>query len=244
MAGFERIDDLQTGGLQIIQDTRAFCFGLDAVLLSDFAKHAPSSITLDLCSGNGIVPLLLAAKTKTPRIVGLEIQNKAVQLARRSVDLNGLQSRIEIMCGDVKDAHRIFGPASFDAVTCNPPYISSGDGLINLAEAKAIARHEILCTLEDVITVTAEILRPRGRFFVVYRPERLVDLLTLMRQYRLEPKRLRFVHPFVNKSANLVLVEGVRGGGRELRMLPPLYVYEQDGSYTDEIYEIYGWEGR
>lgn len=244
MSDFERIDDLQAGGLKIIQDTRAFCFGMDAVLLSDFAKDITSSDTLDLCSGNGIIPLLLAGKTRTPRIVGLEIQKEAVQLAQRSVCLNGLQSRVEIVCGDVKETSQFFGSASFDVVTCNPPYVSNGCGLTNPSNAKAIARHEIFCTLEDVIVATSRVLRPGGRFFIVHRPERLVDLLTLMRQYYLEPKRIRFVHPYVNRRANLVLAEGIKGGGRELVMLQPLFVYEQDGTYTDEIYDIYGWEGR
>lgn len=242
MCCYERLDDLQLGGLKIIQDTRGFCYGIDAVLLADFAKAAPSSATLDLCSGNGIVALLLAGKTMANKIVGLEIQSDAAQLAKRSIALNHLEERVRMVCGDVKDAVRLFGKASFDVVTCNPPYMSGGCGLTNAADAKAIARHEILCTLEDVISAACQLLRPGGRLYMVHRPERLVDLLYLMRSFGLEPKRLRLVHPSAHRRANLVLVEGIRQGGRELKMLPPLYVYGEDGEYTEEIYRIYGRE--
>lgn len=241
MYDYERIDDLQVAGLKIIQDTRGFCYGLDAVLLADFAKSASSHATLDLCSGNGIVALLLAGKTETAKIIGLEIQTGAVHMAQRSIALNGLKGRVEMVCGDVKNAVQLFDKASFDAVTCNPPYMPGGCGLLNGTDAKAVARHEILCTLEDIVVAANQLLSPGGKLFIVHRPQRLVDLLTLMREYHIEPKRLRMVHPTAQKRANLVLVEGARQGGRELKMLPPLYVHDKNGAYTEEIHQIYGW---
>ena len=244
MINNERIDDLQLGGLKLIQDTTAFCFGVDAVLLADFAASANSSAMLDMCSGNGIVPILLSAKTNTPRIEALELQSAPADLARRSVEMNGLSHRIHITCGDVMDAVSIYGKSAFDAITCNPPYMPHGGGLINAADTKTIARHETTCTLEDIIAVSAQLLTSGGRLFMVHRPERLVDILTLMRQYSLEPKRLRMVHPSAHKKANIILIEGVRGGGRELKMMPPLYVYGEDGKYSKEIDEIYEREGR
>jgi|GEM_PF-16799 len=240
MPNTERIDDLQLGGLKLIQNPAAFCFGVDAVLLADFAASAASDSTLDMCSGNGIVPILLSAKTNTARIEALELQPAPAELAQRSVELNALSHRIHITCGDAADAVSIYGKSMFDVITCNPPYMPSGGGLINAADTKTIARHETTCTLEGIIAVSAQLLKSSGRLFMVHRPERLVDILTLMRQYSLEPKRLRMVHPSAHKKANIILVEGVRGGGRELKMMPPLYVYGEDGEYSQEIDEIYG----
>lgn len=243
MKQYERIDDLQLGGLKIIQDTRGFCFGIDAVLLADFAKDAISQNTLDLCSGNGIVAILLAGKTATPHIHALEIQAGATKLAKRSIELNGLSDRITAVCADARNAPKIFKGNSFDVITCNPPYMPLRDGLHNISDSKAIARHEIACTLEDIISVSSQLLRIKGKLFLVHRPSRLVDIISLMRRYKIEPKRIRMVHPSPDKNANIVLIEGVRHGGCELIMMPPLFVHDKNGGYSDEINRIYGRAG-
>lgn len=235
----ERIDDLQLNGLVILQKANGFKFGIDAVLLSDFAKDAPSSRTLDLCTGTGIVPLLLSAKTAAPDICGLEIQHDICDMAKRSVVMNSLEDRIHITEGDLNNACEIYGKSTFDKITCNPPYMECGKGLVNETDTLSLSRHEIKCTLDDVLRVSAQLLIPQGRFFMVHRPSRLADIICGMRKYKIEPKRLRFVQPNAEKAANLVLVEGARCGGRELKMLPPLYVYNADGNYSDEINRIY-----
>ena len=228
----ERLDDLQRNGLKIIQKTDGFCFGMDAVLLSGFASVKP---------GTGIIPLLLSAKTKGEHFTGLEIQTEIMKMAQRSVALNGLEKKIDIIQGDIKEASRIFGAASFDVVTSNPPYMNDAHGLKNPGDVKAISRHEVLCTLEDVVREGTKALKPGGRFYMVHRPHRLAEIITVMRQYKLEPKRMKFVHPFADKDANMVLIEAVRGGGAWLKLEPPVIVYKEPGVYTDEIYEIYGY---
>jgi len=245
----ERIDDLQLNGLKLIQNSGHFCFGVDAVLLTHYAAtskgRAPYHIA-DLCTGNGIIPVLLTAKTNAHYIVGVEIQPAVADLAKRNVELNNLQERVEIVCEDlrniVKKRHKNYGylpQNDFDIVTCNPPYKEAGGGIINADDTLTIARHEVMCTLEDIISVSAKLLREQGRLCMVHRPERLVDLLTLMRQYRLEPKRLQMVHPAPNKTANLVLIEAVKYGKPKLFLDPPLYVYNKNGEYSDEINVIY-----
>ncbi len=238
----ERIDDLQIGGLKLIQDDELFCFGVDAVLLSHFAKDTPANTAVDLCSGNGIVGILLAGKTDTEKIYCVEVQGRAASLARRSVILNNLQDRIEIIEDNLNNCFAYIPKASVDVVTCNPPYIAASGGLENKTDEKNIARHEILCTLDDVIRVSADMLRFGGKLFLVHKPERLVDIFCTMRAYGIEPKRVQFVHPQPCKKANIVLVEGARGGGAELRMMPPLYVYDENHNYSDEINRIYGRE--
>ena len=233
----ERLDDLQRNGLKIIQKTDGFCFGMDAVLLSGFASVKPGERALDLGTGTGIIPLLLSAKTKGEHFTGLEI----MKMAQRSVALNGLEKKIDIIQGDIKEASRIFGAASFDVVTSNPPYMNDAHGLKNPGDVKAISRHEVLCTLEDVVREGTKALKPGGRFYMVHRPHRLAEIITVMRQYKLEPKRMKFVHPFADKDANMVLIEAVRGGGAWLKLEPPVIVYKEPGVYTDEIYEIYGY---
>ena len=237
----ERLDDLQRNGLQIIQKTDGFCFGMDAVLLSGFASVKPGERALDLGTGTGIIPLLLSAKTKGDHFTGLEIQTEIMKMAQRSVALNGLEKKIDIIQGDIKEASRIFGAASFDVVTSNPPYMNDAHGLKNPGDVKAISRHEVLCTLEDVVREGTKALKPGGRFYMVHRPHRLAEIITVMRQYKLEPKRMKFVHPFADKDANMVLIEAVRGGGAWLKLEPPVIVYKEPGVYTDEIYEIYGY---
>lgn len=237
----ERLDDLQRNGLKIIQRTDGFCFGMDAVLLSGFAAVKPGERALDLGTGTGIIPLLLSAKTKGEHFTGLEIQTEIMKMAQRSVALNGLEKKIEIIQGDIKEASRILGAASFDVVTSNPPYMNDAHGLKNPGDVKAISRHEVLCTLEDVIREGTRALKPGGRFYMVHRPHRLAEIITVMKQYKLEPKRMKFVHPFVDKDANMLLIEAVRGGGAWLKLEPPVIVYKEPGVYTDEIYEIYGY---
>ena len=237
----ERIDDLQRNGYRIIQDTKGFCFGMDAVLLSGFAQVRKSERALDLGTGTGIIPILLRGKTEGRDFTGLEIQEKVADMASRSVLLNGLEEDVHIVQGDIKEASRLFGGASFDVVTSNPPYMDDKHGLKNPMEEKAISRHEVLCSLEDLLRETSKVLKPGGRFYLVHRPHRLMDIVTGMRKYGMEPKRMKFVHPFLDREANMVLIEGVRGGRPYLKVEPPIVVYKSPGVYTDEIYNIYGY---
>lgn len=241
---WERIDDLHRKGYRIIQDPKRFCFGVDAVILSGFARVKKGEKTLDLGTGTGIIPILLEGRTQGAHFTGLEIQPESVEMAKRSVALNGLEEKVDIMEGDIKEAAGIFGGSVFDVVTSNPPYMNEGGGLQNPSGPKAIARHEILCTLEDVVGSTAKVLRPGGRFYMVHRPHRLTDILVLLRQYRLEPKRLRFVHSYVDKAPVMVLVEAGRGGKPMIKVEAPLIIYEETGKYTKEIYDIYYGEGQ
>lgn len=236
----ERLDDLHRNGYSIIQNPAKFCFGMDAVLLSGFANVKVGETAIDLGTGTGIIPILLEAKTQGAHFTGLEIQPESADMAKRSVAYNHLENKIDIEIGNIKDASAQFGASSFHVVTTNPPYMTGQHGLTNPNEAKAIARHEILCTLEDVIRESARLLKPRGRFYMVHRPFRLSEIMCLMHQYGLEPKRMRLVHPFIDKEPNMVLIEGLRGGKPRITVEKPLIVYKEPGVYTDEIYEIYG----
>lgn len=240
LRGDEQLDDLQIGGLFIIQKKNGFRFGVDAVLLSDFAKGGASKRTLDLCTGTGIVALLLSAKTRTPKICALEIQHDIADMARRSVEYNSLSERIEITEGDLKNAVKIYGKRSFDKITCNPPYIKSDSAIKNESDSVAVSRHELLCTLEDVIKASSELLIPKGRFYMVHRPSRLADIFCLMRRYKLEPKRLRLVAPRPGQAPNLALIEGMYCGGEELRVMNELYIFDENGNYSEETDRIYG----
>lgn len=237
----ERIDDLQRNGLQIIQRRDGFCFGMDAVLLSGFVRVREGERAVDLGTGTGIIPILLSAKTAGEHFTGLEIQAEVADMASRSVRMNGIGDRVEIVQGDIKEASQMFGKASFDVVTSNPPYMNDAHGLKNPDLPKAIARHEVLCTLEDVVREAAMLLKPGGRFYLVHRPHRLVEIIAAMRAYKLEPKRMKLVHPFVDKDANIVLIEAFRGGKSMMKVEAPVIVYQEPGVYTDEIYEIYGY---
>ena len=237
----ERIDDLQRNGYRIIQDPDRFCFGMDAVLLSGFATVKDGARVLDLGTGTGIIPILLEAKTGAAHLTGLEIQADSADMARRSVALNGLEEKIDIVTGDIKEAGRIFDAASFDVITCNPPYMIGRHGLKNPEDAKAIARHEILCTLEDVAEQTAKLLKPGGKFFLVHRPFRLAEIMVTLKKYKLEPKRMQLVYPFVDKEPNMVLLEAARGGRPRMTVEKPLIVYREPGVYMTEIYDIYGY---
>ncbi|MBQ2406485.1 MAG: tRNA1(Val) (adenine(37)-N6)-methyltransferase [Lachnospiraceae bacterium] len=237
----ERIDDLQRNGYRIIQNREKFCFGMDAVLLSGFASVKPGAEVLDMGTGTGIIPILLEAKSQASHFYALEIQPESADMARRSVSLNKLENKIEIVTGDIKEAGSIFKAASFDLVTCNPPYMIGNHGITNPDGPKAIARHEILCTLEDVISNATRLLKPGGSFCMVHRPFRLAEIITLMTKYKIEPKRMRLVYPYVDKEPNMVLIEGCRGGKPRMTVEKPLIVYKAPNVYTDEIYEIYGY---
>ncbi|MBO5364407.1 MAG: tRNA1(Val) (adenine(37)-N6)-methyltransferase [Clostridia bacterium] len=240
----ERLDDLQCRNLHLIQNPDWFCFGVDAVLLASYAAQSikKGSRVLDLCSGNGIVPLLLSAKSPAERITGLEIQEPVFEMASRSVKLNHLEDKIEMVCGDLKDAESIFGRSFFQYITCNPPYKEAGSGILSATDTVTLARHEVLCSLEDIIRVSSIILEPLGKLCMIHRPNRLADILCLMRKYGIEPKRLRFVHPSYEKTATMILVEGARQGKPRLFLDPPLYIYQKPGIYSEEINEIYGRE--
>ena len=237
----ERIDDLQRNGYKIIQNEKKFCFGMDAVLLSGFAQVRQGEILLDIGTGTGIIPILLEAKSAGEHFTGLEIQEESADMAIRSVKLNGLADKIDIICGDINDAPALFKPSTFDVVTTNPPYMIGKHGLTGNNREKAIARHEIYCTLEDIARETASLLKDKGRFYMVHRPFRLVEIFEVLTKYRLEPKRLKLVYPFADKEPNMVLIEALKGGNRRLTVEKPLIVYKEPGVYTDEIYDIYGY---
>lgn len=240
----ERLDDLQLNGYEIIQHPGRFCFGMDAVLLSAFARVKAGECVLDLGTGTGILPILLAGKTEGKHLTGLEIQEESADMARRSVLHNHLEERIDIVTGNIVDASTIFGADSYEVVTTNPPYMIGGHGLSNPESAKAIARHEVLCTLEDVLRESARVLKPQGRFYMVHRPFRLAEIMDGMRKYKLEPKRMRLVYPYIDKEPNMVLIEGLRGGKPRMTVEPPLIVYNKDGSYTEELLSLYGMGGK
>ncbi|SFS04465.1 tRNA1(Val) (adenine(37)-N6)-methyltransferase [Anaeromicropila populeti] len=237
----ERLDELQRNGYKIIQNPSKFCFGMDAVLLSGFVQVKPGVKILDLGTGTGIIPILLEAKTKARHITGLEIQEESVDMAKRSVAYNHLQDKIEIVNGDIKEASRIFGAASFDVITTNPPYMTGQHGLVNPEVPKAIARHEIYCTLEDVIREGAKLLKVNGKFFMVHRPFRLVEIINTLSKYKLETKRMQLVYPYVDREPNMVLIEAVKGGGAMLKVEKPLIVFQSENVYASEIKDLYGY---
>lgn len=237
----ERIDDLERNGYQIIQNPEKFCFGMDTVLLSGFAQVKPGAAVLDLGTGTGIIPILIEAKTQAAKICAIEIQEESADMARRSVQLNHLEKKIDIVTGDLKEAERFFDAASFDVITCNPPYMIGQHGLTNPDAPKAIARHEILCTLEDVVRSAAKLLKTGGKFCMVHRPFRLAEIMTVMVQYRLEPKRMRLVYPYADKEPNMVLIEGCRGGRPRMTVEKPLIIFQAPNVYTDELRDTYGF---
>ena len=234
----ERLDDLEISGLHIIQSPDKFCFGMDAVLLSGFAYAKKGHRVIDLGTGTGILPLLLWAKTEGEHFAGLEIQKESADMARRSVVGNNI-TNIEIVDGDIKSVDKLFKRQSFDVVTSNPPYMINEHGITNPDAPKQIARHEILCTLEDVVKAASYLLKDNGRFFMVHRPFRLPEIFENLRKYRLEPKRMRLVYPQIDKEPNMVLVEAVKYGKPRLNVEKPLIVYDEDMKYTEEMMRDY-----
>ena len=236
----ERIDDLEFKGLKIIQNEKGFCFGMDSVLLSDFAKNMKNNSTvLDLGTGTGIIPILLCGKTNLKKVVGIEIQQDVANMAKRSSQLNNLQDRFEVVNTNIIDLKNIYEKQSFDVIVTNPPYKKENTGITNENEAKLISRHEITANLEDFISISKDLLKDKGEFYMVHRPERLVDILSLMRKYKIEAKILKFVSPNKNKEPNLILIKGIKNANSFLRVEKNLYVYNEDGKYTNEILKIY-----
>lgn len=238
----ERLDDLQNG-FYIIQDPEKFCFGMDAVLLSGFAKIKKGEAVLDMCTGTGIVPILLCSRTGEKNFTGMEIQKDCADMAERSVQYNHLEDRIQIIKGDVREAAGLFGAASFHVVTCNPPYMIGQHGLTNPHLPKAIARHEILCTLDDVVGQAAKVLGDNGRFYMVHRPFRLAEIIRTLAAHKLELKRMQLVYPYIDREPNMVLLEARKGCNSGMVVEKPLIVYEKPGVYTQTILDIYGEKG-
>ena len=223
----ERLDDLQLNGLELIQDPNKFCFGVDAVFLSDFVRVKPGETVLDMGTGNGIIPVLLSAKTQGKKFTGLEIQPDTAEMARRSVRLNHLEERIEIVTGDIKEAAEIFKPAFFDVITTNPPYMPVEHGLRNPDSARAIARHEVMCSLDDILRESMRLLQDKGRFYMIHRPFRLTEIMIKMNHYKIEPKRIQFIYPYIDKEPAMVLIEGVRGAKSRVTVEPPVIIYDR-----------------
>ena len=239
----ERLDELQRNGYGIIQNPARFCFGMDAVLLSGFAKAKAGEKVLDLGTGTGIIPILMEAKTDAADFTALEIQEESADMARRSVAYNHLEDKIKVITGDIRDASNMFGASSFHVITTNPPYMIGTHGENSPSTAKAIARHEVLCTLDDILRESARLLMPGGRFYMVHRPFRLAEIFSTLKKYHLEPKRMQLVYPFVDKEPNMVLIEAMKGGNPRITVEKPLIVYETPGVYTKDIRELYG-DGR
>jgi tRNA1Val (adenine37-N6)-methyltransferase len=233
----EKIEDLGHG-YRIIQNPQYFAFGTDAVLLADFAKMKPGERAVDLGTGCGIIPILMCARTKGIHVTGLEIQQPLAEMAKRSVDLNGLQASIEIVQGDLKDAAKLIKPGA-DAVAANPPYEKTNTGKESPNEYLNIAKREVCCTLSDVVSAAAKLLRTGGRFYIIYRTERFAELMDKMREYKIEPKRVALVSQRRGEAPNFALVEGRKGAGEGIKFTPTLALYEADGSYTREAKKIY-----
>lgn len=236
---YERVDDLHRNGYMLIQDPKRFCFGVDAVLLSGFATAKKGDKVLDLGTGTGVIPILMSAKTNAEHFSALEIQPESAEMAKRSVMLNDLQDKIDIIEGDIKKAAEIFKPSSFDVITTNPPYMNFEGGIKNSYDPKTIARHEVLCSLDDVASAAQRLLKFGGKFFMVHRPHRLTDIMCVLREHKLEPKRIRFVQPYADREPNMVLVEAVRSGKPMIKVMPALVIYNKDGTYTQETLDIY-----
>ena len=236
----ERIDDLQFKNLKIIQNSKGFCFGMDSVLLSDFAKNIKNnSFVLDLGTGTGIIPILLCGKTKLKKIIGIEIQEEVYNMARKSIKLNNLENKFEIINKNILEINKNFEKNTFDVIVTNPPYKKNDSGIKNEDERKIISRHEVTASLEDFIKVSKDLLKDKGEFYMVHRPERLVDIFSLMRKYKIEPKLLKMVYPNKNKEPNLVLIKGIKNAKPFLKVEKNLYIYNEEGKYTEELLKIY-----
>lgn len=239
----ERIDDLEFKDLKIIQNKEGFCFGIDAVLLSDFAKNIKdNSKVIDLGTGTGIISILLCGKTKLKNIIGVEVQKDVYDMACRSIQLNGLEDRFQVINKNVIELENIYEPNYFDVVVTNPPYKKQNTGLCNNDQKKLISRHEVLADLSDFIRISSRLLKDRGELYMIHRPERIVDILSVLRNYKIEPKEIRLVFSNEKNPPKMVLIKGVKNGGEYLKFRENLYIYNEDGSYTDEILKIYGKE--
>jgi len=235
----ETVDDLQNG-YRIIQKSHSFRYGVDSVLLADFADIKQRHSVIDLGTGTGVIPILIYSRKKRTEITAVEIQKDMADMAERSIKLNGLEKSIKVLCMDLRDTPKILGKAGYDCVVTNPPYVKKECGINNPSETKAIARFEIMCSLEEVLMTARELLKPGGKLFMVHRTDRLADIIYEMRNNGIEPKRIRFVHPSIGKRPNLLLIEGARGGKKELKFMDPLYIHDSNGEYTEEIHRIYG----
>lgn len=235
MSEFEKIEDLGLKGYKVIQDKSEFCFGSDAILLSRFARPKKGARVLDLCTGTGIIPVLLWGLHTLSSIDAVEIVPRVAQMAQRTMKMNNLEESIRVICADLKDAPKIYGKRAFDVVTCNPPYMHAGGGIVNPSDNLAIARHEIACTLDDVVRVSKSVLKPCGKLFMVHRSDRLCDVIATFRKYKIEPKRLQIVYPSSKKEASLILIEGAEGGRPQLRLEKPLFMYDDDGNYLQNL---------
>jgi tRNA1Val (adenine37-N6)-methyltransferase len=236
----ERIDDLEFENLKIIQNTTGFCFGIDSVLLSDYSKNIKKGATVvDIGTGTGIISILLSKKANVSKIYGVEIQEDVAEMAKRSVKLNNLEDKIEIINLNIKDIFENLEPNSIDAIVTNPPYMKLNTGAQSEEKKKLISRHEVECSLEDIIKISYKLLKSKGEFYMVHRAERIVDILYFLRKYKIEPKSIRFIQSYINKAPNLVLIKAVKDAGEQLTIETPLVVYNADGSYTDEILKIY-----
>lgn len=236
----ERIDDLQINNLKIIQNNNGFCFGIDSVLLTDFARTIKNnSSIIDLGTGTGIIPILLTAKIKAKKIIGIEIQEDVAEMAQRSITLNNLEEKIEIINGDIKEIDKKFGKGKYDVIITNPPYIKNNTGLKNENNSKLISRHEIECTIEDIARVSNSLLKDKGEVYMVHRPDRLMDIMESFRRYKLEIKEMRLVYPSKDSQANLILIKAVKNSKPFLKIQKPLFVYQDKEKYDDEILKIY-----
>lgn len=232
---YEKVEDLGVGGYKVIQDKSGFCFGSDAVLLSRFVKLKKGARVLDMCTGSGIIPVLLWALGDLSSIDGVEIVPEVSDMAKRTMELNSLEDKIRIHEGDIKNVKTMFGAHAFDAVTCNPPYMNVGGGLVNPKDKLALARHEIACTLDDVVKSAKSVLKPCGKLFMVHRADRLCDVISAFRKYNIEPKRLATVYPSEGKAASLILIEGAVGGKAQLKLEPAIFMYDKDGNYLQSL---------
>ena len=236
----ERIDDLEYKGLKIIQNKKGFCFGIDSVLLSDYAKNIKkNSNVIDIGTGTGIISLLLCKKTELNKIYGIELQEEVADMAKRSIKLNGLENKIEIINKNIKDIFEILEPNKYDAIVTNPPYKKLDTGLKSDDKKQLISRHEVECTLEDILEKSYKLLKSNGEFYMVHRAERLVDIMYYLRKYKLEPKNIRFVHSKKDEKPNLILIRAVKNAKEFLKIDKPLVIYKDNGEYTDEILKIY-----
>jgi tRNA1Val (adenine37-N6)-methyltransferase len=240
----ERIDDLEYKGLKIIQNKNGFCFGIDSVLLSDFAKEIKrDSRVLDLGTGTGIISILLCGKTNLKEIIGVEIQEEVYAMAKRSSELNNLENKFKLINEDIKNLSKIFPANSFDAIVTNPPYKKENTGLTSEDKTNLISRHEVMCNIEDIAKQASFLLKSNSAIYMIHRPDRLADILEALRKYKLEPKNIRLIYPKINKEPNLVLIKATKCGKPFLKMEKPLIVYNEDGSYSDEILKIYNKKG-